>query len=80
MGGALFRIVGAGLVNGFNMEGIGSPTDTWYYFTLGGPVASLICMVVISLLSQKASAPIELEMEANVDEQTENNLQQVINN
>lgn len=80
IGGALFRIVGAGLVNGFNMEGIGSPTDTWYYFTLGGPVASLICMVVISLLSQKASAPIELEMEANVDEQTENNLQQVINN
>ena len=61
--GALVRVVGSGLINGFTLEGIGSPTDTWYYFTLGGPAVSLAAMVAVSLLTQKSSPPIRLKLE-----------------
>ena len=63
--GALVRVVGSGCMHGFTLEGIGSPLDTWYYFTLGGPTASLAAMVVISLLTQKKNPPIRLELEAD---------------
>ena len=65
--GFIARVTLAGLVNGFTLEGIGSPTDTWYYFTLGGPIISGIAMVAVSLFTQKASPPIELEMDPIVD-------------
>ena len=67
LGGALFRIVGSGMLNGFTLEGIGTPLDYWYVFTLGGPIVSLICMVVVSLATQKANPPIYLEMEPDPD-------------
>lgn len=51
--GAAVRIVGAGLVSGFTFEGITAVSEYWYYFTLGGPLASLIFMVIGSLLTQK---------------------------
>ena len=43
--------------------GIGSPTEIWYLFTLGGPAASLVAMVVVSLLTQSVNKPIELKLE-----------------
>ena len=61
--GALVRVVGSGLINGFTLEGIGSPTDTWYYFTLGGPAVSLLAMVVVSLLTQRNDPPLALKLE-----------------
>ena len=63
LAGAVVRIIGSGLVNGFSLEGIGSPTDIWYVFTLGGPLASGIAIVVVSLLTQKRDRPIELNFE-----------------
>ena len=68
LAGAVFRIVVSGMVNGFTLEGIGTPTDTWYYFTLGGPIVSLLVMTIISLLTQKQSVPIELELDTEVAE------------
>lgn len=61
--GFVARVTLAGLVNGFTLEGVGSPTDTWYYFTLGGPCISAAVMVAVSLLTQKQDAPIELELD-----------------
>ena len=57
------RVTLAGLVNGFTLEGIGSPTETLYYFTLGGPCISALVMVAVSLLTQRQDAPIELELD-----------------
>ena len=61
--GALFRIGVAGMFKGFSIEGIGATDEIWYYFTLGGPLVSLVCMVAVSLLTQKIDKPIELEFE-----------------
>lgn len=58
--GATVRIVISGCMNGFSVEGIGSPTEIWYLFTLGGPIASGLAMVVVSLLTQKCNVPIAL--------------------
>ena len=66
LAGAAFRIVVSGFVNGFTLEGIGTPTETWYYFTLGGPLVSLVAMVVVSLLSQKQSVPVLLDLEEDL--------------
>ena len=66
LAGAAFRIVVSGFVNGFTLEGIGTPTETWYYFTLGGPLVSLVAMTVVSLLSQKQSVPVILELEEDL--------------
>lgn len=63
--GAIVRIIGSGYVNGFTLEGIGTPTETWYYFTLSGPIASLIVTVAVSLLTQKKNRPLELNFEPN---------------
>ena len=63
LAGAIVRIIGSGIVNGFSLEGIGSPTDTWYVFTLGGPIVSGAAMVIASLLTQKTDKPIELHLE-----------------
>ena len=63
LAGAVVRIIGSGIVNGFSLEGIGSPTDIWYVFTLGGPLASGIAIVIVSLLTQKRNKPIELSFE-----------------
>jgi SSS family solute:Na+ symporter len=57
VGGAATRIVGAGLLNGFSLEGVTASSDNWYVFTLLGPVVSLVCMVGGSLLSQKQDPP-----------------------
>ncbi|MBQ4133248.1 MAG: hypothetical protein IJD04_05890, partial [Desulfovibrionaceae bacterium] len=63
LAGAGVRIIGSGMVNGFTVMGIGSPTEIWYLFTLGGPAASLVAMVVVSLLTQSVNKPIELKLE-----------------
>ena len=67
LAGATYRIVGSGLLNGFSLEGIGTPLEGWYYFTIGGPIVSLIFMVVVSLLTQKTNPPIPLIMEPDPD-------------
>ena len=61
--GAFTRIVGAGLVNGFTLPGIASSAESWYYFTLGGPLAALVAMVVVSLATQSICKPIEMKLE-----------------
>lgn len=63
VGGAAFRILGAGFAFGFSVEGLAATTDSWFYFTLGGPIVSLIFMVVVSMLTQKIDRPIQLELE-----------------
>lgn len=60
IGGAATRIIGAGLLNGFSLEGVTASSDNWYIFTLLGPVVSLVCMVAGSLLTQKQDPPKEL--------------------
>ena len=60
IGGAAFRIVGSGLVNGFSLEGIGTPHESWQIFTLGGPMVSLAAMVLVSFATQKLNKPIEV--------------------
>ncbi len=67
LSGAIFRIVGSGLMNGFTLEGIGTPLEGWYYFTLGGPIVALFFMTAVSLLTQQANKPIELVMEPDPD-------------
>lgn len=58
--GAAVRIIGAGMISGFTLEGITANSEYWYYFTLGGPLASLIFMVIGSLLTQKQYPPKEI--------------------
>lgn len=58
--GAAFRVGVAGFFKGFTVEGIGATDDIWYYFTLGGPLVSLVSMVAVSMLTQKINKPIEL--------------------
>lgn len=60
IGGAATRIIGAGLLNGFSLEGVTASSDNWWVFTLLGPVVSLVCMVAGSLLTQKQDPPKEL--------------------
>ena len=67
LAGAAYRIIGSGLLNGFSLEGIGTPLEGWYYFTIGGPIVSLLFMVVVSLLTSKANPPIALNMEPDPD-------------
>lgn len=64
--GATVRIIGSGLLNGFTVAGIGSPTEIWYAFTLGGPICAGLAMVVVSLLTQNIDKPIPLKMEAEL--------------
>ena len=63
VGGAAFRIGLSGAMNGFSVEAIAATSEFWYYFTLGGPIVSLIAMVTVSLVTQKVNPPIPLEME-----------------
>ena len=61
--GFLSRVLFAGMINGFTLEGIGSPQEGWYYFTLSAPCISAIVMVVVSLLTQKRDKPILLDLD-----------------
>lgn len=58
--GICVRILSSGIINGFSLEGIGSPTEYWYIFTLLGPLCSLLAMVAVSLLTQQKYPPIKL--------------------
>lgn len=60
LAGATVRIVGAGLLGGFSFEGITATSEHWYYFTLAGPLASLIFMVIGTLITQKQYPPKEV--------------------
>ena len=62
--GAGVRIVGAGLLNGFTLPGIASSANSWYYFTLGGPLSALLAMVAVSLITQTACKPVEMKIAA----------------
>ena len=66
--GAAFRIGVAGAINGFSVETIAATTDIWFYFTLGGPLVSLVAMVLVSLATQKINPPIPLDMEPEPEE------------
>ena len=66
--GAAFRIGVAGAINGLSVEAIAATTDNWFYFTLGGPLVSLIAMVLVSLATQKINPPIPLDMEPEPEE------------
>ncbi len=67
LAGAAYRIIGSGITNGFSLEGIGTPLEGWYYFTIGGPVISLLFMVVVSLITARLNPPIPLNMEPDPD-------------
>ena len=79
LSGAFFRIIVSGIVNGFTLEGIGSAPDTWFYFTIFGPIVSLVFMVTVSLLTQKIDKPILLELEADPDDVKAAAVQKAVN-
>ena len=65
--GAFTRIVGAGLLNGFTLPGIASSADSWYYFTLGGPLAALVAMVSVSLATQSVCKPVVMKLDPSAN-------------
>ena len=65
--GAFTRIVGAGLLNGFTLPGIASSADSWYYFTLGGPLAALVAMVIVSLATQSVCKPVVMKLDPSAN-------------
>ncbi|MBQ4132126.1 MAG: hypothetical protein IJD04_00115 [Desulfovibrionaceae bacterium] len=67
LSGAFVRVVVCGMVNGFSLAGISAAGDTWYYFTIFGPITSLIFTVVVSLATQKIDPPVVLEMDPDPD-------------
>ena len=54
LGGIAVRVGLCGIINGFTMQSIAKPDTTWFYFTVAGPVVSLICMLTVSLLTHSA--------------------------
>ncbi len=58
--GILFRVVGAAIDSGeISLVAMAYPAH-WYYFTLLSPLVSIVTTVVVSLATQKASAPIAM--------------------
>ena len=53
--GLLVRVIGAGLENGFSLEGVASSSPSWYIYTLAAPVVSFIVMWAVSLATQKSN-------------------------
>ena len=53
--GLLVRVIGAGLENGFTLEGVASSSPSWYVYTLAAPVVSFIVMWSVSLATQKVN-------------------------
>ncbi len=51
--GSLVRVVGAGIENGFTLEGVASSSPSWYVYTLAAPIVSFIAMWAVSLATQK---------------------------
>ena len=51
--GLLVRVVGAGLENGFTLEGVASSSPSWYVYTLAGPAVGFVVMWAVSLATQK---------------------------
>ncbi len=51
--GLLVRVVGAGIENGFTLEGVASSSPSWYVYTLAAPIVSFIAMWAVSLATQK---------------------------
>lgn len=58
--GLFCRVVVAGFQSGFSLEGI-ALLDNWYLYTVLSPVACIVTMVVVSLLTQKQNPPIALQ-------------------
>ena len=58
--GILFRVIGAAIDSGeISLVAMAYPAH-WYYFTLLSPLVSIVTTVVVSLATQKASAPIAM--------------------
>lgn len=58
--GILFRVIGAAIDSGeISLVAMAYPAH-WYYFTLLSPLVSIITTVIVSLATQKASAPIAM--------------------
>ena len=58
--GILFRVVGAAIDSGeISLVAMAYPAH-WYYFTLLSPLVSIVTTVVVSLATQKVSAPIAM--------------------
>ncbi len=56
-----FRVIGGSMAMGFSWEGILSPLDNWWWFTLLSPSLCLVVMVAVSLLTQKINPPVPLK-------------------
>jgi predicted membrane protein len=54
--GMIFRILVAGLIEGFTFKGITYPA-TWYYYTVFSPIISTIVTIITLLITQKANPP-----------------------
>ncbi len=54
--GILFRVIAAGIVEGFTFEGVTYPL-TWYYYTVGSPIVATIVTVIVSLATQRINPP-----------------------
>ena len=58
--GILFRVIGAAIDSGeISLVAMAYPAH-WYYFTLLSPLVSIVTTVVVSLATQKVSAPIAM--------------------
>ena len=71
VGGIAVRIGLCDIINGFCMQTIAKPDTTWFYFTVAGPVVSLICMVTVSLITHKRAMRRVVEEEDQIEEWTE---------
>jgi SSS family transporter len=60
--GVFCRVVLAGFEHSFTLEGL-ILIDNWYMYTIFSPIASFAAMISVSLLTQKQSPPIALNIE-----------------
>ena len=71
IGGITVRVGLCGLINGFTMQSIAKPDTTWFYFTVAGPVVSLVCMLTVSLLTHKRAMRKRVVEEEQLEEWSE---------
>ena len=71
IGGIAVRVGLCGIINGFTMQSIAKPETTWFYFTVAGPIMSLICMVIVSQLTHKRAVRRQALEEEHAEEWTQ---------
>ena len=60
--GAVYRVIGPGVVEGFSFETITYP-ETWYNFTVFAPIVSLIVMVIVSIATKDRDIATPLKLD-----------------